>query len=163
MGLNAALQQRLEEMQITDPLTRAIHIKMSGCPNGCSQHHIANIGFYGASIKVGEHTIPAYVAHIAGNFEGGEIVYGTRLKVRLPAKRIPDAVERWLRWYEADREDGEAFNDFASRVGAKAFEDKVRDLALPVEFGLETMNTFIDWTKDVPFVVARRGRVRGLR
>ena len=103
MGLNAALQQRLEEMQITDPLTRAIHIKMSGCPNGCSQHHIANIGFYGASIKVGEHTIPAYVAHIAGNFEGGEIVYGTRLKVRLPAKRIPDAVERWLRWYEADR------------------------------------------------------------
>ena len=108
MGLNAALQQRLEEMQITDPLTRALHIKMSGCPNGCSQHHIANIGFYGASIKVGEHTIPAYVAHVAGNFEGGEIVYGTRLKVRLPAKRVPDAVERWLRWYEAEREDGEA-------------------------------------------------------
>ena len=108
MGLNAALQQRLEEMQITDPLTRALHIKMSGCPNGCSQHHIANIGFYGASIKVGEHTIPAYVAHVAGNFEGGEIVYGQRLKVRLPAKRVPDAVERWLRWYEAEREDGEA-------------------------------------------------------
>ncbi len=155
MGLNAALQQRLEEMQITDPLTRAIHIKMSGCPNGCSQHHIANIGFYGASIKVGEHTIPAYVAHIAGNFEGGEIVYGTRLKVRLPSKRIPDAVERWLRWYEADRLDGEPFNDFASRAGAKAFEDLVRDLALPAEFSLDTMNTFIDWNKDVPFVVAR--------
>ena len=155
MGLNAALQQRLEEMRITDPLTRAIHIKMSGCPNGCSQHHIANIGFYGASIRVGEHTIPAYVAHIAGNFEGGEIVYGTRLKVRLPSKRIPDAVERWLRWYEADRLDGEAFNDFASRVGAKAFEDLVRDLSLPAEFSLESMNTFIDWNKDVPFVVAR--------
>ena len=108
MGLNAALQQRLEEMQITDPLTRALHIKMSGCPNGCSQHHIANIGFYGASIKVGEHTIPAYVAHVAGNFEGGEIVYGQRLKVRLPAKRVPDAVERWLRWYEAEREDERA-------------------------------------------------------
>ncbi len=155
MGLNAALQARLEEMRISDPLTRAIHIKMSGCPNGCSQHHIANIGFYGASIKVGKHTIPAYVVHIAGNFEGGEIVYGTRLKVRLPAKRIPDAVERWLRWYEAERSDGEAFNDFATRVGAKAFEDLVRELSLPVEFGVETMNTFIDWNRDVPFVVAR--------
>ena len=43
-------------MEIDDPLTKRIHIKMSGCPNGCSQHHIANIGFYGASIKVGEHT-----------------------------------------------------------------------------------------------------------
>jgi sulfite reductase beta subunit-like hemoprotein len=155
MGLNAALQQRLEEMQITDPLTRAIHIKMSGCPNGCSQHHIANIGFYGASIKVGQHTIPAYVAHIAGNFEGGEIVYGQRLKVRLAAKRVPEAVERWLRWYEAERQEGEAFNAFAGRVGAKAFEDRVRDLALPIEFSLETMTTFIDWTKDVPFQVVR--------
>jgi len=155
MGLNAALQQRLEEMQITDPLTRALHIKMSGCPNGCSQHHIANIGFYGASIKVGGHTIPAYVAHVAGNFAGGEIVYGQRLKVRLPAKRVPDAVERWLRWYEAEREDGEAFNAFTARVGTKAFEDKVRDLAMPVEFGLETMTTFIDWNRDVPFKVIR--------
>ena len=102
---------------------------MSGCPNGCSQHHIANIGFYGASIKVGEHTIPAYVAHIGGNYEGGEVVYGTRLKVRLPAKRVPDAVERWLRMYEAEREDGEAFNAFAERVGTTRFEDEVRDLA----------------------------------
>jgi sulfite reductase (ferredoxin) len=155
MGLNAALRQRLEEMEITDPLTRAVHVKMSGCPNGCSQHHIANIGFYGASIKVGEHTIPAYVAHVAGSFEGGEVVYGQRLKVRLPAKRVPDAVERWLRWYEAEREAGEPFNDFAARVGTTAFEDRVRDLAMPVEFGLETMTTFIDWTKSVPFEVAR--------
>ena len=53
MGLNRAIQERVESMQITDPLTKRVHIKMSGCPNGCSQHHIANIGFYGASLKVG--------------------------------------------------------------------------------------------------------------
>jgi sulfite reductase beta subunit-like hemoprotein len=142
-------------MNITDPLTRGIHIKMSGCPNGCSQHHIGNIGFYGASIKVGEHTIPAYVAHIGGNYEGGEIAYGARLKVRLPAKRVPEAVERWIRAYEAEREEGEPFNAYVARVGTKTFEDKVRDLAMPVEFGLETMNHFIDWTKKVPFEVVR--------
>ena len=155
MGLNAQVQQRVEEMAITDELSKQIHIKMSGCPNGCSQHHIANIGFYGASIKVGEHTIPAYVAHIGGNFEGGQIVYGTRLKVRLPAKRVPDAVERWIRMYERDRNDGEEFNAFAERVGAKTFEDEARDLAMPVEFGIDTMNMFIDWTKKVPFEVVR--------
>jgi sulfite reductase beta subunit-like hemoprotein len=155
MGLNRALQERIESMNITDPLTRRVHIKMSGCPNGCSQHHIGNIGFYGASIKVGDHTIPAYVAHIGGNYEGGEVVYGERLKVRLPAKRVPEAVERWLRRYEAERQDGEEFNAYATRVGTKTFEDDVRDLAMPVEFGLETMNQFIDWTKKVPFVVQR--------
>src|SRR3954469_7141481 len=153
MGLNAAVRERIDEMRITDPLTRQVHIKMSGCPNGCSQHHIANIGFYGASIKVGEHTIPAYVAHIGGNYEHGEVVYGTRLKVRLAAKRVPDAVERWLRLYEAEREDGEAFNAFAERVGSKRFEDEVRDLAMPIEFSLETMNHFIDWQRNAPFQV----------
>ena len=142
-------------MNITDPLTRGIHIKMSGCPNGCSQHHIGNIGFYGASIKVGEHTIPAYVAHIGGTYEGGEIVYGARLKVRLPAKRVPEAVERWIRGYEDERTEGEVFNAYAQRVGTKAFEDKVRDLALPVEFGLDTMSHFIDWNRKVPFQVIR--------
>jgi sulfite reductase beta subunit-like hemoprotein len=155
MGLNAAVRERIEEMQVTDPLTRRVHIKMSGCPNGCSQHHIANIGFYGASIKVGEHTIPAYVAHIGGNYEGGEVVYGTRLKVRLAAKRVPDAVERWLRMYEAERADGEEFNAFAERVGAKRFEDEARELALPIEFSLETMNHFIDWQRNAPFQVIR--------
>jgi sulfite reductase (ferredoxin) len=155
MGLNLAVRRRLAEMQVTDPLTRKVHIKMSGCPNGCSQHHIANIGFYGASIKAGEHTIPAYVAHIAGNYEGGEIVYGQRLKVRLPAKRAPEAVERWLRFYERERSDGEEFNAFAGRVGTKAFEDEVRDLAMPAEFGLDTIEQFIDWDRKVPFVVQR--------
>ena len=36
MGLNQAVQERIEAMGIEDPLTRQIHIKMSGCPNGCS-------------------------------------------------------------------------------------------------------------------------------
>jgi len=157
MGLNAAIRERLAEMQITDPLTKQMHIKMSGCPNGCSQHHIANIGFYGASIKVGEHTIPAYIPHIGGQYGApkGEIVYGARLKLRLPAKRVPEAVERWIRFYEANRTEGEVFNAFAQRVGTAAFEDEVRDLAMPVEFSIETMNTFIDWSKSVPFVVQR--------
>jgi hypothetical protein len=106
-------------------------------------------------MKMGGKQVPAYIAHVGGRYEGGELAYGQRVKVRLPAKRVPDAVERWLRWYEAGREEGEAFNDFAARVGTKAFEDQVRDLAMPVEFGLETMTMFIDWNKDVPFQVVR--------
>ncbi len=142
-------------MQIEDPLTRRIHVKMSGCPNGCSQHHIANIGFYGASIKVGDKTIPASIPHIGGRYEGGEVVFGARLRLRLPSKRVPEAVERWVRFYESDRSEGEEFNAFAERVGTKAFEEQVRDLAMPAEFNLENMNLFIDWNKNVPFVVER--------
>src|SRR3712207_4060508 len=155
MGLNLAVRERVAEMAIDDDLTRQIQIKMSGCPNGCGQHHIGHIGLYGASIKVGEHTIPAYVAHVGGHHANGQVEFGTRLKVRLPAKRVPDAVERWIRMYERERNDGEIFNDYAERVGTKHFEDEVRDLAMPIEFGLETMNSFIDWSRNVPFQVIR--------
>ena len=155
MGLNRAIKQRVEEMRIEDELTRRIHIKMSGCPNGCSQHHISNIGFYGASLKVGGRAMPAYIPHIGGNYEGGEVVFGKRLKSRLPAKRVPEAVERWIRLYEADRDDGEEFNLFAERVGAEPFEAAVKDLTLPAEFSLETMQQFIDWNRATPYKVER--------
>jgi len=155
MGLNRALSERIAEMAIDDPLTARIHVKMSGCPNGCGQHHVANIGFYGAAIKVGERSVPAYIPHLAGNYEGGSVVMGHRLKARLPAKRVPEAVERWVRHYERTRSEGEEFNAFVDRVGTGQFEELVRDLALPPEFSLETMNHFIDWSRSEPFEVVR--------
>jgi len=155
MGLNQAVQDRLVQMQLDDPLTRRIHVKMSGCPNGCSQHHIADIGFYGASIKVGKNTVPAYIAHIGGAYEGGEVRYGQRLKARLPAKRVPEAVERWVRFYESERTDGEEFRAFVDRVGTQEFEARVKDLTMPVEFNLENMNYFVDWNRSGPFEVQR--------
>jgi sulfite reductase beta subunit-like hemoprotein len=155
MGLNGAINARIKEMEIEDPLTKRIHIKNSGCPNGCGQHHIANIGFYGASIKVADKVIPAYIPHIGGRYEGGEVIYATRLKSRLPAKRVPDAIERWIRMYERERTDGEEFNAYAERVGPDHFTDTVRDLSLPVEFNVENMGFFIDWQRNELYEVIR--------
>jgi sulfite reductase beta subunit-like hemoprotein len=155
MGLNSAIHERLAEMQIDDPLTKRIHIKMSGCPNGCGQHHIGNIGFYGASLKVGERQVPAYIPHIGGQYEGGEVAYGERLKSRLPAKRVPDAVERWIRFYEEERDDGEVFNAFVARVGAKRFQELVKDLSMPVAFSVENLMQFVDWERKEPYKVER--------
>jgi sulfite reductase beta subunit-like hemoprotein len=155
MGLNEAIQERVESMGITDPLTRRIHFKMSGCPNGCGQHHIGTIGFYGASLKVGERQVPAYIPHIGGKAGAGEVAFGTRLKSRLPAKRVPEAVERWIRMYEGEREEGEEFLAFAERTGTERFEAEVKDLTLPAEFSLDTMQQFIDWNRSSPYKVER--------
>jgi sulfite reductase beta subunit-like hemoprotein len=154
MGLNQAIQKRIEEMEITDELSRAIRINMSGCPNGCGQHHVGNIGFYGASIKVGDRTVPAYIAHVGGNGRG-ETVFGHRLKLRLPAKRVPEAVERWIRDYESARTDGETFNEFVERVGTSHFEEVASELTLPIEFSLENLDYFIDWSRSEPYKVER--------
>ncbi len=155
MGLNEAVQERIEAMRLSDELTRQINIKISGCPNGCGQHHVASIGFTGASIKVGDHTIPAYIPLIGGVFEGGDVEFGTRLKLRLPSKRVPEAIERWIRHYESSRQEGETWGAFTQRVGTGEIEAQVKELSLPVDFGLETMSQFIDWNRDVPFEVIR--------
>jgi sulfite reductase (ferredoxin) len=155
MGLNAAVEDRVAEMNVTDPDARKIHVKMSGCPNGCGQHHIANIGFYGASIKMGDRTIPAYIPHVGGSYDHGDVGFGKRLKVRLPAKRVPEAVDRWVRMYESDRNEGEQFNEFAERVGTVAFEERVSDLTMPIEFNVENLMHFVDWDRKDPYKVER--------
>ena len=155
MGLNRAIEERVESMQITDELTKRIHLKMSGCPNGCGQHHIGSIGFYGASLKLGEHTMPAYIPHIGGRAAEGDVEFGKRLKVRIPAKRVPDAVERWLRMYEAERTEGEEFNAYAERVGTGRFEEEIKELAVAADFNLDNLLEFIDWNRREPYKVER--------
>jgi sulfite reductase beta subunit-like hemoprotein len=147
MGLARAVQERVEQLQIDDPLTRKIHIKMSGCPNGCSRHHIANIGFYGAAMKFDNHQLPGYIIMLGGNYDDGRPRMAERLDVRIPAKRIPDAVERFIRHYQANRQEGEGFNDFVDRVGLNEFEDLIRDLSLPVRYDEDHKHEFIDWNR----------------
>ena len=60
-----------------------------------------------------------------------------------------------MRHYESQRSAGERFGAFAMRVGTTELEGLVKDLSMPVDFGLETMNEFIDWNRSGPFQVER--------
>jgi hypothetical protein len=75
--------------------------------------------------------------------------------VRLPAKRVPDAIEAWIKLYEEQRNDGEPFNEFFDRVGTGPFEEAAKGIALPVEFNLESLEHFIDWSRSEPYQVIR--------
>jgi sulfite reductase beta subunit-like hemoprotein len=155
MGLNRAIQERLESLNIQDPLTQKMHVKMSGCPNSCGMHHIASIGFHGAAIKVGAQQMPAYHVFMGGAYDAGVVRMGTQLKVRLPAKRGPEAVERFVKLYETYRNPGEEFNTYFDRVGAKPFELAVEDLAIPGDFDDENRSSFIDWNRSELYQLQR--------
>jgi sulfite reductase beta subunit-like hemoprotein len=155
MGLARAVQERVEQLHIEDPLTKKIHIKMSGCPNGCSRHHIANIGFYGAAMKFDSHQVPGYIIMLGGNYDDGRPRIAERLDVRVPAKRIPDAVERFIRHYQTNRYKGEGFNDFVDRVGLSKFEELIKDLSVPVKYDDEHKHEFIDWNRIGPYKLER--------
>ena len=156
MGLNRAVQERLRELDLEDPLVRKMRVHMSGCPNSCGQHHIADIGFHGAAIKTGNRQIPAYHMFVGGNYRETEMTLGTLVpKVRIPAKRVPDAVERVLGLYQAEREDGEEFGAWTGRVGMEPIQRAVDDLTLPPEFSADTLPMFIDWDRQDIYILQR--------
>ena len=156
MGLNTAIREKLAQLDIDDAATRRIRIHMSGCPNSCGQHHIANIGFHGAAIKQGRRQIPAYLVYLAGSYKDNDpLRMGTLVPLRLPAKRVPEAVERFLSLYQRERESGEEFNDFFDRVGQDPFLAAAQDLTLPPDFGADTLPMFIDWEREGLYVLER--------
>ena len=69
MGLGGALTEAVKSIDTEDPLIKKMHIKMSGCPNGCGQHHIADIGFHGAAAKGPGGQVPAYELFLGGSFD----------------------------------------------------------------------------------------------
>ncbi len=155
MGANRALSKRLEEMEIEDPLVRAMHIKLSGCPNGCGRHHLASIGFQGAAVKGEEgHQVPAYEVYVGGRYQGGDFRYAKRVSTKIPAKRLPDAVEHLVKFYQSERKDGEGFDDFVDRVGHPAFEAALAGFrgAGPVA---ENMALYEDWERSGLYVLER--------
>ena len=155
MGLAKAVQERLEQLQIDDPLTQQIHIKMSGCPNGCGRHHIANIGFYGAAMKFDGRHVPGYIIMLGGQYDDGKARIAQRLNVRVPSKRAPEATERFVRYYQKNRNDAESFNAFLDRTGVEAFEALIKDLSLPVKFDDQHQSEFIDWNGSTLYKLER--------
>ncbi|MBM4415149.1 MAG: nitrite/sulfite reductase [Chloroflexi bacterium] len=159
MGLNRAISAKVQTLDIVDPATRRMRINVSGCPNSCGQHHIGSIGFHGAAIKAAntdERQVPAYHIFVGGARANGRIRIGDLLKTRVPAKRAPEVVERFIAHYQAERlGPDEEFNAFAQRVGTKQLEALLTDLALPPEFSLEAMNEFIDWEREGLYVLER--------
>ncbi|WP_018461807.1 nitrite/sulfite reductase [Thermus oshimai] len=127
-GLAAALEERLQALPLAqDPALRPLSLKISGCPNACGQHHIADIGFYGASRKVGEREVPHYTLLLGGGTREGEARFGQVIG-RVPARRVPEAVERILKRYQAERQNGESFQAFLDRVGTASFKPLLADL-----------------------------------
>ena len=158
MGLNRAVVDSLKSWDdlLEDPLVRKLHIKASGCPNGCGRHHMASIGFHGASIKgPGGEQIPSYELFVGGSYDGGQVRYGDRLKAKVPAKHVPTAIRRILDYYRDQRQPDEEFNDFAQRTGMGPFEAILGEFREIGALNKETLSYYMDWGKTVLYKLER--------
>ena len=155
MGLGRAVAAAVQGYD--DPLVQAMHVKISGCPNGCGRHHIADIGFHGASFKGDEaRQVPSYEVFVGGQYEGGATRYAQRIKVKLPAKKVPEAVQRIVAYYAAERSESESFKEFVDRVGPKSLEPVLADMSRSADkFNMDSLPLYMDWERNVLFIVER--------
>jgi sulfite reductase (ferredoxin) len=83
-----------------------LKLNVTGCPNGCGQHWIADIGIEGKKIKHEGKLIDAFYFCLGGAV-GEHAAISRPVGYRCPAPLIPDAIERLLRAYLADRQPAE--------------------------------------------------------
>ncbi len=104
-----------------------LKIKISGCPNGCGQHHIAGIGFQGSVRRLGDRVAPQYFVMVGGAVDDSGAEFG-RLAAKIPARRVGAALERLLELYRAQRGDGETATAFFRRLNLSVVKDLLADL-----------------------------------
>jgi sulfite reductase (NADPH) hemoprotein beta-component len=90
-------------------------ISLSGCPNGCSQHHLAAIGLQGSVRRAGERIVPQFFV-LAGGGTGADGASFGQLVGKVPARRAPEAVRALVALFLSERRDGEAAGDFFRRA-----------------------------------------------
>jgi sulfite reductase (ferredoxin) len=106
--LTQELEERLPDFQ------EQLRLNITGCPNSCGQHWIADIGIEGKKIKVDGRMVDAYYFCIGGSV--GQFASIARpVGYRCAAVDVPDAIERLLAGFEARRESGENLRRFLAR------------------------------------------------
>jgi len=163
MGLAKAIGEEVNSWGelLDDNGVKKIRIKMSGCPNGCGLHHIANIGFHGAAVKGPEgQQIPSYELFLGGNYGDNQVEdsrIGSRIpKVKVPAKMVPGVVRQITNYYKNERSDeNEEFNQFLDRVGLEGITEVASKAAEVSETAEPGSDLYFDWERTNAYVLER--------
>jgi sulfite reductase beta subunit-like hemoprotein len=103
-------------------------IKISGCPNGCGQHHISAIGFQGSVRKLSGRAVPQYFVLVGGGITDAGAHFG-KVVSKVPAHRLTDALDRLVGLYRERREGDESLGAFFRRLSPAIATDALKDLA----------------------------------
>jgi len=118
-----------------------IKLHITGCPNSCGQHWIADIGIEGKKIKVEGKLVDAYYFCVGGSL--GQLASIARpVGYRCAATAVPDAIERLLLNFQDHRSETESLRAFLARKT----NDEIREILagetfIPVERELPQART----------------------
>ncbi len=100
----------------------ALNIKISGCINARGHHHVGHIGILGLEKR----GIESYQITLGGDATENTAI-GEILGPGLPAEEVPDAIERIVGVYLAERIEGESFIENVRRIGLAPFKSAFQE------------------------------------
>jgi sulfite reductase (ferredoxin) len=143
-GLAGELRTRLAAKNAgLDDAIRNLKVKVSGCFNSCGQHHIADLGFFGASRKVGKHTVPHFQVVVGGKWSNNAGAYGLAVGT-VPSKAVPEVLDAITDRYLRERNETESFQDWIERFGKKALRALIEPFMVVPSYG-ENRFYYTDW------------------
>jgi sulfite reductase (NADPH) hemoprotein beta-component len=149
-GLGRLLEDHLREHPELIAQAPDAKIKISGCPNGCGQHHIATLGFQGSVRRLGSRVVPQYFVMVGGGVDDNGADFA-RLAAKIPARRATEAIDRLIAFYTRKRRPGETSASFFQRVSVAEVKAEIGDLErLTPEDAVPS--DFIDLGEDTEFV-----------
>jgi sulfite reductase (ferredoxin) len=105
----------VEELEERLPaFDQQLKLHVTGCPNSCGQHWIADIGIEGKKLKADGKMLDAYYFCLGGALGLNQGV-ARPVGFRCLAAKVPEAIERLLRRYLAERKPGENVRRFFAR------------------------------------------------
>ncbi len=137
---------------LADPLVRPIRIKVSGCPNSCGHHHVADIGLYGCAVHVDGRLLPAYQVLVGGGDGAGL----AQPLMKVPSRRVPAFLSALLDYYRRVRVEGEPFRSFVRRLGTDNLRTALREHATMPTF-VQDPPAYVDWEAEKLFSLDERG------
>ncbi len=150
-GLARVLENTLREEFPMYVHNKDISIKISGCMNACGQHSIAQIGFYGMSIKKGALVIPAFQVLLGGGPLGnGDGRFADKI-IKIPSKKGPEALRMLIYDYEGNKSPGSTFNEYYLHMGKAHFYQLLKPLA---DISEVNKDLFIDWGHSESYIKA---------
>lgn len=110
-GIAADLQAELNRLGLSEEI---LHLRTSGCPNGCSRPYTAEIGIVGASVNM-------YTIYLGASSLGTRLgqVFAQNVKREVLIETLRPA----LALYRESRLAGESFGDFCDRIGIDALKE----------------------------------------
>ncbi len=149
-----ALMKALRESRLDLDKMGDIKLNISGCPNSCGEHPVADLGFFGKASRKGDYLYPAYNVVAAANICNGQTKLAETV-AEISARDLPALVKDFLSLYLSKSTRYKTFREYVAQEG----KEDLKQLCLKyqeIPVFEEDKNYYFDWDANKAFSLSER-------